>query len=90
MEADVIHSQCEFSTFFLARKISKKLGIPIVHTYHTVYEDYTHYFSPDEKWGRAHGRKISKWILKKTDYVIAPTGRSARFWRGMELTVKSV
>lgn len=72
---DVIHSQCEFSTFFLARKISKKLGIPIVHTYHTVYEDYTHYFSPDEKWGRHMAAKISKWILKKTDYVIAPTGK---------------
>lgn len=41
---DVVHSQCEFSTFFLAPKIYKRLNIPIVHTYHTVYEDYTHYF----------------------------------------------
>ena len=40
---DLIHSQCEFSTFFLAKRIAGELDIPIIHTYHTVYEDYTHY-----------------------------------------------
>ena len=33
---DVVHSQCEFSTFFLARRIAEELDIPLVHTYHTV------------------------------------------------------
>ena len=42
---DIIHTQCEFSTFRIAKHIAKKCAIPIVHTYHTVYEDYTHYFS---------------------------------------------
>ena len=70
---DVVHAQCEFSTFFLARKISKRLNIPIVHTYHTVYEDYTHYFSPNQKWGRYMAARVSRWILEKTDCVIAPT-----------------
>lgn len=70
---DVVHSQCEFFTFFLARKIFKRLNIPIVHTYHTVYEDYTHYFSPNQKWGRYMAARVSKWILEKTDCVIAPT-----------------
>ena len=40
---DVVHSQCEFSTYRWARRISRTLGIPLVHTYHTIYEDYTHY-----------------------------------------------
>lgn len=48
---DVIHSQCEFSTFFLARRIAEELDVPLVHTYHTVYEDYTHYFSPSVRVG---------------------------------------
>jgi 1,2-diacylglycerol 3-alpha-glucosyltransferase len=72
---EIIHSQCEFFSFFLARKISKRLNIPIVHTYHTVYEDYTHYFSPNQRWGRHMAEKVSKWILEKTDCVIAPTGK---------------
>lgn len=45
---DIVHSQCEFSTFFLAKRIASELHVPIVHTYHTVYEDYTHYFSPQK------------------------------------------
>lgn len=40
---DIVHSQCEMSTFVMARHIAHECGIPIVHTYHTVYEDYTHY-----------------------------------------------
>lgn len=47
---DIIHSQCEFSTFFIARKIACEGNIPIIHTYHTIYEDYTHYFSPNKTW----------------------------------------
>src|SRR5699024_12144603 len=40
---DLIHSQCEFSTFIMAKKIARKTNAPLVHTYHTIYEDYTHY-----------------------------------------------
>ena len=48
----MIHSQCEFSSFRVAYAISSRLGAPIVHTYHTVYEDYTHYFSPSVRVGK--------------------------------------
>lgn len=51
-EPDIIHTQCEFSTFRMAKQIAHYLDIPIVHTYHTVYEDYTHYFSPTKTWGK--------------------------------------
>jgi len=70
---DVVHSQCEFSTFFLARKIAEELDIPLVHTYHTVYEDYTHYFSPIQKWGHQTVALFSRWIANRTDCMIAPT-----------------
>jgi 1,2-diacylglycerol 3-alpha-glucosyltransferase len=70
---DVIHSQSEFSTFLLARYISKQLHIPIVHTYHTVYENYTHYFSPVEKWGKNLASLFTTSTLKHTSCVIAPT-----------------
>ena len=70
---DVIHSQCAFSTFLLARKLSAATGAPIVHTYHTVYEDYTHYFSPSRRWGRAAVAALSRWVVGQTACVIAPT-----------------
>lgn len=70
---DVIHTQCEFSTFLLARKISEHTGAPIVHTYHTVYEDYTHYFSPSRVWGRRMVALVSRHVIAQTARVIAPT-----------------
>ena len=70
---DIIHSQCEFSTFSLARKIAEVTGAPIVHTYHTIYEDYTHYFSPSIKLGRQAVRLFTKHISRHIDCMIAPT-----------------
>ncbi len=40
---DVIHSQTEFAVGTFARIIAKQYNIPLVHTYHTMYEDYIHY-----------------------------------------------
>ena len=72
---DVIHSQCEFSTFFMARRIAEELDIPLIHTYHTVYEDYTHYFSPSIRMGRCAVAAFSRWVSGQTDCMIAPTGK---------------
>ncbi len=42
---DVIHSQTEFGVGTFARIIAKQFNIPLVHTYHTMYEDYIHYIT---------------------------------------------
>lgn len=72
---DIIHTQSEFSTFFMARHIANRLNIPIIHTYHTVYENYTHYFSPVKSWGQAIAPKFTRRILIETDGVIAPSNK---------------
>ena len=56
---DVIHSHTEFGIGIFSRIISKKFKIPLVHTYHTLYEDYTHYITHN------HFDKLSKTIVKK-------------------------
>ena len=42
---DVIHTHTEFGIGTFARIIAKQLKIPLVHTYHTMYEDYVHYIT---------------------------------------------
>ena len=42
---DVIHSHTEFGIGTFARIIAKQLNLPLVHTYHTMYEDYVHYIT---------------------------------------------
>ncbi len=70
---DVIHSQCEFSTFRIAHYLSRRLKVPIIHTYHTVYEDYTHYFSPSVRVGRYVVSTFSRWICRRTSCIVAPS-----------------
>jgi 1,2-diacylglycerol 3-alpha-glucosyltransferase len=73
---DIVHSQCEFSSFMMAKKIASKLEIPIIHTYHTIYEDYTHYFSPFKKMGKKIMSMLSKAVADRVDAVIAPTNKT--------------
>lgn len=42
---DIIHSHTEFGIGTFARIMAKQLNIPLVHTYHTMYEDYIHYIT---------------------------------------------
>ncbi len=78
---DVIHSQCEFSTFRVAYALSNHLDVPIVHTYHTVYEDYTHYVFPSARVGKYVVSVFSRWICGRTACVVAPTRKVADLLR---------
>ena len=70
---DVIHSQCEFFTFQFALRIAKRTKAPIVHTYHTLYEQYATYLIPSKRLGRRAVRILSKKRLQRVELVIAPT-----------------
>lgn len=71
---DVIHSQCEFFSLSFAKYISKKTGAPIVHTYHTMYEDYVGYLFLIKRIGIWYARSKTKKVLERiADAVIVPT-----------------
>ena len=75
---DVVHSQCELSTFRYARKISEACGVPFVHTYHTLYENYTHYLPVLGRFCGLLVPKLTTVVLRRTDRVIAPTSKVKR------------
>ena len=83
---DIVHSQCEFSTFFLAKKIASELHIPIVHTYHTVYEDYTHYFSPQKAWGRNIVQLMTRKLANAVETLIAPSDKIRKILEGSQVS----
>lgn len=72
---DVIHSQCEFFSFQFALYISKKTGAPLVHTYHTLYEQYVGYVMPSRRIGEKVVKTFSRRRLKKVQKVVAPTSK---------------
>ena len=72
---DIIHSQCEFFSFHYARRIAKRTGAPLVHTYHTQYEQYVSYVMPGRRAGDFLVKTFSRVRLKKVDIIIAPTAK---------------
>ena len=63
---DVVHSQCEFFSFQFAARISRITGAPIVHTYHTLYEQYlTSYVIPSKRLGDYLAKVLSRHRLKQ-------------------------
>lgn len=83
---DVVHSQCEFTTFVWARRIARELGVPLLHTYHTIYEDYTHYYSPSRTMGRKMVAAFSRKLCESTDAVVAPTAKVKELLEGYGVT----
>ena len=89
-EPDIIHSQCEFSTFVMAKTLSKVLNIPLLHTYHTVYEDYTHYFIKNESIGTKIVASFSKNFSDLCDYIIAPTEKTANILESYKISREKI
>ena len=90
---DVVHSQCEFMTFSYAVKISRKCNCPLLHTYHTIYEDYLHYlpgtffqYTKGAALEKKMVAKFSKAVLKKTQQVIAPTKKVEELLKNYEVS----
>lgn len=43
LKLDIIHAHTEFGVGIFAQMCAERFHIPLVRTYHTTYEDYTHY-----------------------------------------------
>lgn len=71
---DVVHSQCEFFSYQFAARIARITGAPIVHTYHTLYEQYlTSYVVPSKRLGDYLAKVLSRRRLKRVTTLVAPT-----------------
>ena len=70
---EVIHTQSEFSTFVLAQRVARRCHCPVVHTYHTVYEDYTQYLFFSERLGRMTAEKATRILSGYCSLMLAPT-----------------
>ncbi|MBZ9632954.1 glycosyltransferase family 4 protein [Clostridium sp. FP1] len=75
LDLDIIHTQTEFSIGLFGRIVAKKLDIPVVHTYHTMYEDYMHYVSRGImlKPVSEFAKKASKLYCRDCSAIIVPT-----------------
>ncbi len=76
LNLDLIHTHTEFSLGIFGRIMAKELKLPMVHTYHTIYEDYTHYITHSktiDKRAKAFMRVFTKICCNTVEQVIVPT-----------------
>lgn len=76
---DIIHTHTEFGVGSFARLISKQFNIPLVHTYHTMYEEYIHYLTKGYFDGAS--KKLVEYLTlflcdKTVEELIVPTKKT--------------
>ena len=72
-QLDIIHTQTEFSLGLLGVWIAKELKIPVLHTYHTQYEDYVRYIANGMLIRPSMVKYIVRGFLNDMDGVICPS-----------------
>ena len=88
---DVVHTQDEFSLGIFGKIMSRKMNIPFIHTYHTMWEEYIHYISPikgNHNNLKKIARKLSRAFVRKADCVIAPSNKTASYLKN-ECAIKN-
>ena len=90
MELDVIHAHSEFGIGIFARAICKLQEIPLVMTYHTTYEDYTHYVNllglkSVDMLSRKLVASVSRMYSKGSEIIIAPSEKTKKMLLGYKI-----
>ena len=85
---DLIHTQHLFMMGRLGANIARRKGLPLCYTYHTLIENYTHYFPVPQRWAKRKARELSRDYCNQADCVIAPTSAIVAILRGYGVTTR--
>ena len=81
---DVIHNQTDFTIGVFARRVAKRLKVPIVYTYHTSYEDYTYYIVGGgimDRFAKRIVRNYSRDLADRMTEFITPSEKTKEYMR---------
>lgn len=73
LDLDVIHVHSPFSMGLLGSRCAKRFDIPLVFTYHTMYDQYVHYLPFAQGFSKKVVLKLSCNFCNRCDLVITPT-----------------
>ena len=70
---DIIHTQTEFFMAYFGMSAATSFRIPIIHTYHTMLEDYTHYVTRGIFAKPVMARQYTRAFCNMVSTIIVPT-----------------
>lgn len=90
MDLDIIHAHSEFGIGIFGRIVAKNLKIPMVSTYHTQYEDYTHYVNlfhvkRIDALTKKAVASLSRLYSKNVSAIIAPSEKTKHMLMGYDI-----
>ncbi|MCL2337546.1 MAG: glycosyltransferase family 4 protein [Firmicutes bacterium] len=74
LNLDVIHVHSPFMLGRLGARWAKKLNLPLIFTFHTLYDQYVHYVPFGQTLTREITKKFCAEFCNQCDQVIVPTG----------------
>lgn len=91
-QPDIIHVHSPFILGRLGAKYARALKVPLVFTFHTLYEEYVHYFPFARMITKKFTRLIARNFCNRCDLVIAPTEAIKKYLQeiGVRVPVESI
>jgi glycosyltransferase involved in cell wall biosynthesis len=74
-DCDLIHIQTPFVAHYAGLKAARRHGLPVVATYHTLFEEYLSHYAPflPSNWLKGQARTFSRKQCNALDAVIVPS-----------------
>ncbi len=87
LEIDIVHVHHPALAGNVALMVQKKLGIPVVYTYHTRYEQYLHYVKPLEVLNEQTNMvtTYTKYFCNRCNLLLAPTPGMKDYLESLEV-----
>jgi glycosyltransferase involved in cell wall biosynthesis len=72
---DVVHVQTPFVAHHVGVRLARRLGLPTVETYHTLFEEYLGFYAPFLPGAllRPLARQVSRWQCNRMQAVVVPS-----------------
>ncbi|WP_088700576.1 glycosyltransferase [Halomonas campaniensis] len=72
---DLIHVHTPFTAHYAGVALGRRLGLPVVATYHTLFEEYVHHYIRwlPRRWLQLAARRLSVHQCQQLDALVAPS-----------------
>jgi glycosyltransferase involved in cell wall biosynthesis len=72
---DVVHIQTPFVAHYAGVRLARELGLPVLATYHTFFQEYLFHYFPfvPKGWMRALARRFSRSQCNELDAIVVPS-----------------
>ena len=85
LDLDLVHINTDFGVGQFGMSVATKLNIPIVFTYHTMYEDYTYYWLKGflDRFSKWAIREFEKTTMNRASEIISPSIKTMNYLRSI-------